>query len=348
MSRVISVQDSITLVPSGYDSSNSDYSGVSNSYPISNGYDGSSSTNYAYITCHTGSYAETYISYTFNVSAIPRDAVINSVSCTAKTRVSSTSYISSSTIQLYSDSTAKGYSTSAASTSANAREINSTGTWTRAELDNVQIRLTGTRGSRNTNRAAYLYFYGADLTVDYSINGTAYTITASSSVSSTTVEPSSQEIIEGKDATIRIDTSNINDVIITDNGNEINHLLEMHQQPTGGTISVVPASYTTSGSINGTRYQHTVGCGVDNPSGQTGNDYASGNEATIYYHFNFDNIPDNATITNMRVRAYGHLESTSNSSEIAELNTYYGTTAKGTSVSYTSTSSQLMTIPAGT
>ena len=128
MSRVISVQDSITLVPSGYDSSNSDYSGVSNSYPISNGYDGSSSTNYAYITCHTGSYAETYISYTFNVSAIPRDAVINSVSCTAKTRVSSTSYISSSTIQLYSDSTAKGYSTSAASTSANARKISSTGT----------------------------------------------------------------------------------------------------------------------------------------------------------------------------------------------------------------------------
>ena len=190
-------------------------------------------------------------------------------------------------------------------------------------------------------------FYGATMTVDYSVSGTAYTITASSSVASTTVTPGSQELINGQEAIVRIDTPNVNDIIVTDNGVEVNDLLEQHQVPTGGTISAVPASYTTSGSISGNKYQHTVGCGVDNPSGQTGNDYASSNEAIIYYHFNFDDIPDNATITSMTVQAYGHLESTSNNSEVAELNTYYGTTAKGTVTKYTSTSSQIKTIPAG-
>jgi hypothetical protein len=50
----------------------------------------------------------------------------------------------------------------------------------------------------------------------------------------------------------------------------------------------------------------------------------------------------------MSVRACGHLESTSNSSEVAELNTYYGTTAKGTTVSYTSTSNTIKEISPGT
>ena len=112
----------------------------------------------------------------------------------------------------------------------------------------------------------------------------------------------------------------------------------------------MPASYTTSGSISGSRYQSTVGCGVDNPSSQTGNDYcsSSGSTATIYYKFDFSEIPDNATIESMTVQAYGHLESTSNSSEKAELNVYSGTTAKGTAISYTSTSNAIKTITPGT
>lgn len=187
------------------------------------------------------------------------------------------------------------------------------------------------------------------MTVEYSVSGTAYTITASSSVASTTATPDSQELINGEEAIVRIDTPNIDDIVVTDNGIEVNDLLEQHQAPTGGTISAVPASYTTSGSISGTRYRDTIGHGVDNPSSQSGNDYcgSSGSTATIYYHFNFDDIPDEATITSMTVRAYGHLESTSSNSEVAELNTYYGTTAKGTATEYTSTSSQIRTIPAG-
>ena len=90
MSRVINIDDSLEVVPSGYDSSNSHYSSVSSSYPISNGYANSDSTSYAYITCYTGSQATTYISYTFDVSSIPEEANIDSIVAKAKLRVSST------------------------------------------------------------------------------------------------------------------------------------------------------------------------------------------------------------------------------------------------------------------
>lgn len=347
MSRQINVQETFTAVPSGYDSSHSSYSSVSSSYPISNGYDTASSSDYAYITCRTGSRATTYISYTFDTSAIPQEATIDSVACRARVRVSSTSYISSAHLQLYKGGTAKGSSTSARTTSASTYNL-STGSWTRDELDDIEIRYTATRGTSNTSYAAYLYFYGADLTIEYSIHGTAYTIGITSNVDSIEVEPSTQEIMSGGSASVKVYTNTLDDYVVTDNDEDVTQDLVRHEIPTGGTVSKVPSSYTTSGSINGTRYQGTVGHGVDNPSSQSGNDYCnSGNSATIYYHFDFSDIPDDATITSMTVQAYGHMENSSQSSEIAELNVYHGTTAKGTTEAYTSTSSHLVTINAG-
>lgn len=127
MSRIINVSDSVSLMPSGYDSANSDYYSVNSSYPISNGYDDSSSSSYAYIQCNTGSRASTYVSYTFNVNSIPSNATIDSIECSARVRVSSTSYISTAVLQLYSGSTAKGSSVSARTTSASVYNISSPG-----------------------------------------------------------------------------------------------------------------------------------------------------------------------------------------------------------------------------
>lgn len=352
MSQTVNVQDSITVVPSGYDSANSSYSSISSSYPITNAYDDSSSTSYAYITCNTGSSASTYVSFTFNFSEIPSNATIDSITAKAKVRVSSTSYISTAYLRLYNGTTAMGSNTSARTTTATAYTISSPGSWTRATLDNLELRYTGTRGTNNTNRAAYLYFYGADITVNYSISGIQYTLTATSEINEVTISPIATTAMEGEtvEFTINPGTVAIEDIKITDNDNEVTSSLIQHVVPTGGTINAVPASYTVSGSISGTRYESTVGRGVDNPSSQTGNDYcsSSGSTATIYYHFNFDEIPDIATIESMTVQAYGHLESTSNSSEVARLNTYYGTSEKGTQISYTSTSSQTLNITPGT
>lgn len=349
MARQISVQETFNAVPSGYDSSHSSYSGISSSYPVTNGYDGVDTTDYAYITCNTGSRATTYISYTFDVSDIPANAIIDSVSCRAKVRVSSTSYISTGVTQLYSGGTAKGSATTTRSTTATTYTL-TPGTWTRSELDDIQVRFTGTRGTSNTTRAAYLYFYGADLTVEYSVNGMAYTIGITSNVDEVEVEPATQEVLEGGSGSVRVYSNTLDDYTITDNDTDVTESFVRHAVSHGGTIEAAPASYTVSGSINGTRYQSTIGHTAENPSSQTGNDYSnsSGSDSIIYYHFNFDEIPDNATISSMEIRAYGHLENASQSSEQADLAAYYGTTAKGSTVSYTSSSSHLINVPTGT
>lgn len=345
MSRIINIDDTISVHPTGVANDHA-YASISNQ---TNGYNESSNTTYATINLTTGSGATTYIYFTFNFSGIPEGAIINSVSCTAKAYINTTnsSRITTRQMQLYSGTTAKGSATTVSNSTTTATM--SAGSWTRNELQNARIRLYGVRGTSNTTSTYYFRFYGATFTVEYSINGTAYTINATSNVSGVTVSPSTQELLKGEDGIITINADSLDDVTVLDNDIDVTSELIRKTMPTGGTVTAVPASYTTSGSISGTRYQSTVGHGVDNPSTQTGNDYcsSSSSSATIYYKFNFNDIPDNATITSMTVQAYGHLESTSNSSEIARLNTYYGTTAKGTQVSYTSTSNQTLTITPG-
>ena len=347
MARQVSIQDSLLVHPSDVDTSQSSYASASNN---TNAYTDVTSTIYSTVGLNTGSGASSYITYTFDASAVPANATIDSVVCVAKACISSTSYISTAVLQLYSGTTAKGSTTSFRSTSTSTTYTLSTGTWTRTELNSIRIRATATRGTSNTSRSASIYFYGANLTINYSVEGTAYVIGITSNVDGIEVEPATQEIFEGESGSVKVYTNTLDDIEITDNDTDITSSFVRHEVSQGGTINAAPASYTVSGSISGTRYQSTVGCTVENPSSQTGNDYcsSSGSEATIYYRFNFDDIPDEATISSMTVRAYGHLESTSQSNEQADLAVYYGTTAKGSTVSYTSTSNQTVDIPTGT
>lgn len=346
MSKTISYSDSVTLVPSSIDSSYS-YASISGG---SNAYTESSSTTYATINLTTGSGATTYVYYKFDTSDIPAGATIDSITCSAKAYINTTnsSRITTRQIQLFSGTTAKG-SAATISNSTTAFSI-TPGSWTRNELNDLRIRLYAVRGSSNTTTTYYFRFYGATVTINYSVNGTAYTVVATSEVDDVEASPLTQDVQEGTNAVVRIDAASIDDIVVKDNDNDVTSSLVQHEVETGATISRAPTSYVVSGSISGTRYQDTVGHTVENPSSQTGNDYSgsSGSTATIYYQFDFSDIPSNATIVSMTVRAYGHLESTSNSSEVAELNVYSGTTAKGTAISYTSTSSQTLTISPGT
>lgn len=348
MSQQVNIQESLVVNPSSIDTEQSSYSTGSGN---ANAYDGIDSTTYSSLSLNSGSGVSSYVTYRFDVSELPANATLDSIECKAKARISSTSYIATATLQLYSNTTAKGSTTSFRSTSTSTIYTLTPGTWTKAELANIRIRATATRGTSNTSRSAYIYFYGADLTINYTISGTQYTLTAVSEVDEVSVDPLAVNVLEGRDTTFTIDLGNValEDIVVKDNDIDVTEELVQHEIVTGGTISAVPASYTTSGSISGTRYQSTVGHGIDNPSSQTGSDYcnSNGSTATIYYRFDFDDIPDNATIESMTVQAYGHLESTSQSSEVARLNTYYGTTAKGTQISYTSTSNQTLTITPG-
>ncbi|MGM9608358.1 MAG: hypothetical protein ACI3XJ_12720 [Oscillospiraceae bacterium] len=165
-----SVTNTLTVYPSGYDTTNYSYNTVNSSYPLTNPVGKSSdNTTYAQWTMKTGSSAETYVFYLFDLSAIPENAMIESVSCTAKAYISSTttSRISARTIQLYSGSTAKGSSTNI-STSTTALTM-TCGEWTRAELEDCRIRIYAKRGTSQTSTSVNMRFYGATLTVTYSV-----------------------------------------------------------------------------------------------------------------------------------------------------------------------------------
>lgn len=112
------------------------------------------------------------------------------------------------------------------------------------------------------------------------------------------------------------------------------------------TATSYPVSYTTSGSISGTRYKNAIGKGADT-SAVSGNDYcqSSGSTAYINYKFEFDGMPDNADILSVTCQVKGHLENTSRST--ATLQMYHGSTAKGTQTKFTSTSAQTITVSCG-
>ena len=153
-----------TLYPGAYDSGASSVQSVTNATnPVGKG---STNTTYATINLVTGSRATTTIYWPFDLSAIPSGAEIDSVSCKVKASVSSTSGVSSASVQLYSGSTSKGSSTSILSTSTSAKTL-SVGTWTRSELQNCRLCLKAQRGTSSTSTTRSLLFYGADLTVTY-------------------------------------------------------------------------------------------------------------------------------------------------------------------------------------
>lgn len=364
MAKVVSYSDSLVLHPTGYSAANSSYSSISSSYPVTNGYTDASSTNYAYITCTTGSRAESHISYTFDVSDIPNNATITSVTCSVKSRVSSTSYLTASTIQLYSNTTAKGSATSAVSTTATARAITSTGTWTRAELDNIQVRLTGTRGTSNTTRAAYLYFYGATLTINYSVNSTEYELTATSNVSGATISPNSIDVLAGDSTsfTVTLGSNALNSISLKDNNIDVTSSLVYHAAQSNVSISSVPqedfnigfssssANFYQSSSVTSTSWlEYAIGHSAESPysTSNTSNTYVKPEGATgwIGYTFDFSSIPAGATINSITVKCYGARENaTVDSTHVAHIGLYCNGVLKSTQQNFTSTSNGSITI----
>ena len=75
---------SVTLVPTGYDGQRSSYISVDASYPLSNGLTSSSSNTFTVLNLNTGSGAVSRLAVKFDMSKIPTDAKINSISCKIK------------------------------------------------------------------------------------------------------------------------------------------------------------------------------------------------------------------------------------------------------------------------
>lgn len=158
-------EKTVTLYLSGYDTSDYAYASASDlANPIGKP---SSNDTCATIDLATGSNATTYIYYFFDTSSIPDNAEIISISCTAKGYVSSKSvlYVSSSQMQLFCGTTAKGSSVNL-TTTPTAHTIDA-GTWTRDELNNCRLRLYAQRAFASTSSSRTMQLYGAELTVTY-------------------------------------------------------------------------------------------------------------------------------------------------------------------------------------
>lgn len=336
MSKTISYSGSASSHPVSYDSNYSAYS-VSG---LDQGNTDSTSTNYATINFTRGNAAETIIFYNFDLD-IPSAATITSVTCKAKCYISTTnsSRIATRQIRLYSGSTAMG---SAYTVSNSTNEFTMTpGTWTAAQLNNAKVRLYAKRGSSNTTTNYYYRFYGATLSVEYTVNGTAYEITTSSNVDGVTIQPATQDVIEGESGSVVVNS--ITDVVITDNGTDVTSSFTT----ANSTISAVPESQTNSGLDGGTSYaSYAVGHSAESPNSSNGNMYAaSGSTGHVDYAFDFSEIPSGATINSVEVKVYGKRENaTTDSTHMAKIGLYSGSTLKSTEQQFTSTSMQTITI----
>lgn len=344
----VTKQETLSADVSSHDTTNLRYASIA-SGSISNAYHGSANTTYVQLNLTTGSSAETYIYLKFDLSAIPANATIQSVSAKVKGYISSTnsSRISTRQMQLATGTTLKG-SALTISNSATEKTFSNVGSWTRSELLNAGVRYYVKRGTSNTSSTYYIRVYGATITVTYQYQATTYAITVQNT-SSATVTVSDDEPVAGTSSMVQID--DITGLIVTDNGNDITSQFQVYSS-SGYSY---PTSYATSGSINGTNYQSTIGKGSDTAN-RTGNDYFStaqggSGSATITYLFDFSSIPSNAVVNSVTVTVKGHCEDPSQSREIAQIQLYSGslsTDTKGSPLDLTTTTDQVYTMSAGT
>lgn len=326
------VQKTATSYPTAYTTSGT-INGTRYQNAVGKGADTSAVSGNDY--SNGGSSSTATIDYSFEFD-IPASATIDSVTCQVKGHAENTSR-STANLQLYAGSTAKGSVSKFTSTSAQTVTL-TTGTWTRAEVDNMKLRFTiGYYGG---------LVNGATVTITYTYESVTYTVT-STLTGNGTISPSGATSVE-KDETYLLTitpTDKSDTVTATKDGVDITSELVAHGSE--GTETVTPSNATTSGIESGESYaQYAVGHSAENPYSSTSNMYAS-QSSTGYaqYSFDFSSIPSNATIESIEVRCHGHRESaTISSTYVSRCAIYNGSTAVSETVDFPSTSSSIITL----
>lgn len=125
-----------------------------------------------YFSAADSASATAYMEWGFDLSSIPDDAEIDSVSCLAGGHCS-TSYHSSYVAQLYSGNTAKGNEGSLLESRHSTVTFDG-GSWTRDELQDCRVRFTGTRKRSGKNKNCFVA--GARITVTYTYQGEKFVL----------------------------------------------------------------------------------------------------------------------------------------------------------------------------
>lgn len=335
------------LIPSSYGVSSTSYISVSDA---SNMYHDVSNTTYATFYNSRAS-TTTYYGYIrgFNFDDIPEEAVVSSIKIRIKGRESGavTSAGTSYAICVVNGTTAISgtYATTQFNTSEQTIEVPWTASWNALKQygDDLGIRVCVRRSSRNT--AAYVYVYGAEIEVEYTVPDPA--VVTSTLEGNGTIDPSgATNTYEGAEYTLTITpTDKSEEVHVTNNGVDVTDQLVAHGSE--HTETFTPESATTSGIQSGSSYaQYAVGHSAESPYSSTSNMYASsGSTGYAQYSFDFSSIPSNATIESIEVRCHGHRESsTISSSYVSQCALYRSGTAISEAVDFPSTSASIITL----
>ena len=300
--------------------------------------DTSNSSNPARIT-HTTSGTTSYYLYLkgFNFSAIPNDAEVSSFTIRVKGYETSLSTSTSYAPRLYYNSSGTTWSSitgaSAASTnfgtSSNTITVPYTGTWDTLKSygSSLGIRLVIRRSNRNTQ--GYLYIYGAEIEVTYTIP-VYHTV----SITGDTTPTGTQTVLEGTDLAISYVGSS--KPTVTDNNVDVTSQVT---ESTGGTTVYVPSGNTTS------NFTVTNISNAYNPSSNSAN-YASleingGTTGTCYLNIPV-NLPSGATITSVACSAALQFSRNGSSSGFSSsIQMYANTTAKGSSTTWVSSATDV-------
>ena len=203
------------LTYSGYPATyNSSLSSSSGAYNPNNGCTQSGSTTYAEFTSSKQQQRSYY--YDFNVTGISNYAVITNVTCVIRARTAGTGNNYMSYAQLCVGTSGKASETQINQTTTGTPIFLTTGTdWVKSDFDNLNIKISTNRTANNR----YVRFYGANLIVKYSI--TYYSIATSSSTQKATISSSKNETESGNSVTITVNTNNLSDIIIKQNGVDV-------------------------------------------------------------------------------------------------------------------------------
>lgn len=355
----------IRLVPSTYYLSNSSYLSVSNA---SNMYNNTDNTTYATVYNSRNSTSSYYIYLRgFNFDDIPDTAVVSDFTVKLKAYESGVSTSSSYQPYLAHDTTTINGSCSVITTTVSVHEFNGiTADWDtiKGYGDNFGIRINCRRSSRNT--AAYMYIYGAEIEVTYTLPDPR-TITSTLSGSGTISPSGATTLYDGDEYELTITPTNINDTVtVTNNSVDVtSELVEHYSGGSSTSTSQTPGSGVTTGfARSGSAFyqssstqsdawlRYAIGYSAESPysTSNTSNTYVKDgtNDATtqgwMNYPFDFSALPDDAEVTSVEVKVYGATESTSESASHADVSLWCGNDQKGTTQQFTSTSNSIMTI----
>lgn len=331
----------IRLVPSTYYLSNSSYLSVSNA---ANMYDNTDSTNYATIT-NSRTSTSSYYAYIrgFNFDDIPSGAIINSFTVKIKCNYSG-GYAQA--MYLYDGTNTSMGSSDSISSTVTTHTFTCNYSWADvvATGSDFGIRINCRRSSRNTT--AYIYVYGAEIEVDYTLPVSA-TVTSTLSGDGTIDPSGAYSTYEDAEYTLTITPTNKSDTVTaTKNGVDITSQLVAHGTET--SANRVLGTYTLeSGGFNGSGesyFEGIVGNGVD-ASQTTSSYYSSGSstQAVFTYDMSFS-LPSNANITRVYCEVNGHAESTSNSSEYMCVQLKSGSTDLSEQINFKSVSTSNTTV----